>query len=344
MQPVHPWKCFACRRHFRFKVHFLKHKSLNDCLQCRICHQFDLLEELNCHYKTCHKLKHTFRKCSYKTDTENCLIQHIISEHNITDIFPCDIYSKKFKRWDVLKRHMETTHTKIKCDNDPLEDPLYIPYYKNFIGTSIDSPIVTDADDSKYKIEIIENFNLQEELNRDIKKDHELSDNSYDNVLPRESIQNVSLSENSNTSVTDRPEAYDVNSGVIARVESESFSECTACHKRFKYKTDFEKHRNLNYCLQCHICYQKFDLLEEFNLHIKTHRKFMSYDCYVCSYKTDTVKYLTEHMKSEQNTTDICKCVICTKTFKRLRSLKKHKETVHADNTQSIMRQVWWHL
>ncbi|XP_032675034.1 zinc finger protein 845-like [Odontomachus brunneus] len=220
--------------------------------------------------------------------------------------------------------------------HDPLEDPLYFPYYENFIGTSIDSPIVTDADDSKYKIEIVENFNLQEELNRDIKKDHELSDNSYDNMLPRESIQNVSLSENSNTSVTDRPEAYDVNSGVIARVEPEFFSKCTACHKRFRYKADFEKHRNLNDCLQCETCYQKFDLLEDFSRHIKIHRKSMSYDCYMCSYKTDTVKYLTEHMKSEHNTTDICKCVICSKTFSRRSNLKKHKEIAHADNTQSI--------
>ncbi|XP_032677970.1 zinc finger protein 808-like [Odontomachus brunneus] len=179
--------------------------------------------------------------------------------------------------------------------------------------------------------EIIEDIILREKLNAHAKNVDELSCGSYDSVLPRESIQNISISKNSNTSVTDRPEAYDVNSEMIASMEQKNSWPCTACGKIFMYKISLLKHISLNKCLQCKICNQNFDVLEEFKRHGWTCRRRLT--CRKCSFKASTLKDMSEHMKSVHNTIDVkpIPCDICLKNFATQSNLKRHKETVHVD-------------
>ncbi|XP_032678009.1 zinc finger protein 135-like [Odontomachus brunneus] len=122
MEHEYPWSCSVCGKPFRHKLSFLKHRTLNECLICKICHmKFDLPEELYRHNETCRRPEYPHSKCSFGADTLMSLSEHMKSVHNTIDDLPisCDIRFKNFSRRDILKRHKET------CYVDNIQSVIY---------------------------------------------------------------------------------------------------------------------------------------------------------------------------------------------------------------------------
>ncbi|XP_032674993.1 uncharacterized protein LOC116845890 [Odontomachus brunneus] len=223
--------CPACGRSFQYKANFEKHISLNSCLQCKLCDQkFDLLEEFNRHRWTYHKRKFQVAVSKHQVFLQDKDLQIDFLEN--FDLLDYNLSGSSFDsliitgaddtkdRFQIteninlqegLNPHAKNVHklSRSSYDRDSFMEPLYyeLMEFNNLIGSSIDFLIITGADDAKDRLQITENINMQEELNPHVKNVHELSDYFYEKVLLREMIQDISLAENSNTSVTDCPEA-----------------------------------------------------------------------------------------------------------------------------------------
>ncbi|XP_032677947.1 zinc finger protein 569-like [Odontomachus brunneus] len=366
-------KCFACGRNFKNKVLFKKHISLNNCMQCQICDQkFDVLEKFIRHSKMCTKTEYTCRECSYKTDTKNCLIKHMKSVHNAIDVLPifCDICIMSFERQKSLKRHQETVHAEniqsLKCDKCGLTLKNKYTLQKHLkkhtpeVDTLMKCP--TCRRSFKYKVSFEkhislnnclqckicdQDFDVLEEFNRHgwtcrtrltcrkcSFKGSTLKDMNEHMKSVHNTIDVLPIS--CNICLKNFPRQQHLKRHKET-VHVDTLIKCPACGRNFKNKVLLEKHISLNNCLQCQICDQKFDVLEKFIRHYKMCTK-TEYTCRECAYKTHSKNCFITHIKSVHNTIDVLPifCDICSMSFESQRNLKRHKETVHAENIQSL--------
>ncbi|XP_032678023.1 PR domain zinc finger protein 5-like [Odontomachus brunneus] len=370
MEHEYPWSCSVCGKPFWHKISFLKHRTLNECLICKICHmKFDLPEELYRHNETCRSPEYPHSKCSFGADTLMSLSEHMKAVHNTIDVLPisCDICSKKFLRRYHLKRHKETVHvdTLRKC-------PACRRNFKNKVllekHISLNNCLQCQICDQKFDVleKFIRHYKMCTKTEYTCREcsyktrskncfiTHIKSVHNAIDVLPifcdiclKNFTRQPHLKRHKESVHVDNTQSFKcdcilknkrtLQMHLRIHTKANTLMKCSACRRNFKNKVLFEKHISLNNCLQCQICDQKFDVLEKFIRHSKMCTK-TEYTCRECSYKTDTKNCLIKHMKSVHNAIDVLPifCDICIMSFERQKSLKRHQETVHAENIQSL--------
>lgn len=201
-------------------------------------------------------------------------------------------------------------------------DPLYVPDSNNFIGSSVDSLIVTDADYSKHTL--VKSIEYTSEI--------DLLPGKSKNHITRES-ETTNAAEQEYHCVKEVTRKQNLNEEKIPIKNADHLWESSECGEHSVQKIGMEKHsRMYNYSQQT--CGQNFSLQGTLNCHDEMSHG-LKYICPKCPYKINRKDSLNKHIKRMHEISYDYECDICVKKFKTKDVLTKHKNLVHTE-MQSI--------
>ncbi|XP_022125592.2 oocyte zinc finger protein XlCOF6.1 isoform X3 [Pieris rapae] len=100
---------------------------------------------------------------------------------------------------------------------------------------------------------------------------------------------------------------------------------CDFCQRAFLKKSHLRMHKILHSHerLECHVCYLRFEKVEDYNDHLLSHDR--NYSCFICGKRFKSLSNLQNHKKLH---TDIpfFKCDHCSKEFTHQANLSRHQK------------------
>lgn len=319
-----PFICHVCERSFNYESAFNSHlRSHNRQYQCVYClRSFDDEHCYNKHVRR-HEMKFTELKCDKCDKKFKYYSQLQVHIKNHGNVYRCEECNIELKHWKSLEKHNRLLHS---------SDTPSTSTETTSEGVTTTDPPSTPATNTlkcpkcgkqfKYNSQLLLHLKNHKNVHR-----CEPCDMQFKNYRTYQKHVRTEHEQIQEYACTLCEAKFKYQSQLKHHAESHNRKYACECGKTFNSKKYFVSHRLTHTVdsLKCDFCDKQFKYYSTLKIHLKSHQKDSTFQCFHCERVFKTKWKIQRHIENVHlRENKVLACQTCNKTFKYLSQLKLH--------------------